>query len=104
MQRTPRVLIRRVRRLDLLNADLGTENEAKEFKKKRAKVNTSRKRRKPSSDAAFHFIAYVPIEGKVWQLNGLENHPVCIGKSSPSRTDRGTPANATQVRTKTRTG
>ena len=31
------------------------------------------------SDTSFHFIAFVPIDGKVWKLDGLERQPQSIG-------------------------
>ncbi|RIA92654.1 ubiquitin carboxyl-terminal hydrolase [Glomus cerebriforme] len=30
----------------------------------------------------YHYIAYVPIDGEVWQLDGLYPHPVSVGKYS----------------------
>lgn len=30
----------------------------------------------------FHFIAFVPVEGKVWKLDGLERQPQNLGKDS----------------------
>jgi ubiquitin carboxyl-terminal hydrolase L5 len=67
------------RRLDLLNADLVLAQEAKEAKKKKARP-AKRRKTKPSTDAAFHFIAYVPVGDEVYQLDGLEQAPACIGK------------------------
>jgi ubiquitin carboxyl-terminal hydrolase L5 len=67
------------RRLDLLNADLGLAQEANEAKKKKARP-AKRRKTKPSTDAAFHFIAYVPVGDEVYQLDGLEKAPACIGK------------------------
>lgn len=32
----------------------------------------------------FHFIAFVPVEGKVWKLDGLERQPQNLGKDSPT--------------------
>lgn len=40
------------------------------------------KRNKPEvdeSEAAFHFIAFVPIDGTVWKLDGLERQPQKMG-------------------------
>lgn len=67
------------RRLDLLNADLALAHEAKEAKKRKARP-AKRRKTKPSTDAAFHFIAYVPVGDEVYQLDGLEKAPACIGK------------------------
>ena len=68
------------RRLDLLNADLALSNEFDESKKKRGKSTArGKKKKKPQTEAAFHFIAYVPAHGQVWELDGLEEVPVCLG-------------------------
>lgn len=70
------------RRLDLLNADLALNNEFDESKKKRAKSaarSRTKKKKKPQTEAAFHFIAYVPAHGQVWELDGLNEEPVCLG-------------------------
>lgn len=86
------------RRLDLLNADLVLSNQVDslakqqqlEKRKKKKKNKSSRfrvakrqkKTKKPISDAAYHFIAYVPVNGKVYQLDGLEKAAVCVGTIS----------------------
>lgn len=33
----------------------------------------------PSDDSAFHFIAYMPIEDKVWKLDGMDRSPQQLG-------------------------
>jgi ubiquitin carboxyl-terminal hydrolase L5 len=30
-------------------------------------------------DAAFHFIAFIPISGEIWKLDGMNQHPVSLG-------------------------
>ena len=70
------------RRLDLLNADLMLLNEYDDSKKKRARFTKGRKQ-KSVTEAAFHFIAYVPTaDGKIWELDGLQSDPVCLGQYS----------------------
>lgn len=73
--------------MDLLNAALGLQNEA-DNKKKRARL-AKQKKKKPKrskaksdkdSSSAYHFIAFVPVGQRVWQLDGLTSTPVCIGK------------------------
>lgn len=80
------------RRLDLLNADLALANSAKEDESRKRKATSAatttarpakRRRTKPSTDAAFHFIAYVPVGDTVYQLDGLEKAPAVIGTVEP---------------------
>ncbi|CAG8480253.1 3454_t:CDS:2 [Scutellospora calospora] len=35
---------------------------------------------------AYHYIAYVPVDGEAWQLDGLYPHPVSLGKYSDEKT------------------
>ncbi|TVY43866.1 Ubiquitin carboxyl-terminal hydrolase isozyme L5 [Lachnellula occidentalis] len=73
------------RRMDMLNADLGLQNDFEKWEKskrnpKRKKVtNSNRKKKKDEEESGFHFIAYVPINGSVWRLDGLQRHPVNLG-------------------------
>lgn len=73
------------RRLDLLNAALSLQNEVD--KKKRYKSKNSRgkatkaKAGRSAADSTYHFIAFVPVGRKVWQLDGLKTTPICIGKN-----------------------
>jgi ubiquitin carboxyl-terminal hydrolase L5 len=62
------------RKLDMLNCDLHMKNTAKARKKgKGGKATTS------DSEAGFHFIAYVPIDGNIWKFDGLERQPQKLG-------------------------
>ncbi|KAH9890849.1 cysteine proteinase [Xylariomycetidae sp. FL2044] len=75
------------RRGDLLSEDLLLDNkfEAAERRKKRAvtkKVAPSRskqKKQKKQEDTAYHYIAYVEVGGQVWELDGFEAEPLCLG-------------------------
>ncbi|KAL2880878.1 hypothetical protein SGCOL_003905 [Colletotrichum sp. CLE4] len=75
------------RRMDHLNADLFLETEASESKKKKkttkrrgpAKKTKRTKKQKIDDESGFHFIAYVPANGSVWELDGLKTRPVCLG-------------------------
>jgi ubiquitin carboxyl-terminal hydrolase L5 len=60
----------------MMNIDLGMKQDAK---KKSAKEQFL-----DEEEAAFHFVAYVPIEGDVWKLDGLERQPKCLGMCSRS--------------------
>lgn len=71
------------RRIDLLNADLKLQNdfdEAKSARKSKKKAySRPRKKKSKVADSAFHFIAYVPVRDEVWELDGLEYRPLCLG-------------------------
>jgi ubiquitin carboxyl-terminal hydrolase L5 len=74
------------RRMDMLNADLALSNDFDKWQKSKKnlkKKNTNKvpkKRKKDDDEAAFHFIAYVPIHRSVWRLDGLQRQPVNLGK------------------------
>ena len=58
----------------MLNTDLLLKNEVTS--------NTKGKKRKADEDeseSGFHFIAFMPIEGQLWKLDGLERQPMCLG-------------------------
>lgn len=76
------------RPLDTLNADLALQNEYDDAKKKRGRLSLARKttKKKLDNDAAYHFVAYVSVDGQVWELDGLESKPVCIGMPVPLQT------------------
>lgn len=56
----------------MLNADLQLKNDALSRKKSKATGSGE-------DDAGFHFIAFVPVQGKVWKLDGLERQPQNLG-------------------------
>ena len=60
--------------MDMLNGDLALKNEAMASKKK------SRGGAANDDEAGFHFIAFVPIGGVVWQLDGLARQPRRLGR------------------------
>ncbi|KAL9123216.1 MAG: hypothetical protein Q9187_000233 [Circinaria calcarea] len=65
-----------VRKIDMLNGDLFLKNGATAGRRSKKKSQG----KNDSSDTSFHFIAFVPIDGKVWKLDGLERQPQSIGK------------------------
>lgn len=82
------------RRLELLNADLLLSNEydkcngvpkaaatpkAGGGKRKTKNQKQPRPKKKKPDDEACHYKAFVPLDGKVWILDGLEWNPVCLG-------------------------
>jgi ubiquitin carboxyl-terminal hydrolase L5 len=77
------------RRMDHLNADLALQNEVSDAGSKKAKTkSTSKKGKKKgqskvkaSEEYGFHFVAYVPAGGLVWELDGLKTRPLRLGKN-----------------------
>ncbi|OAA56960.1 ubiquitin carboxyl-terminal hydrolase [Niveomyces insectorum RCEF 264] len=79
------------RRLDMLMSDVALKwewTEAAKAKKttttakRKARQGGGRRKRRAGvadADAAFHFIAYVPIGQDVWELNGMQEKPLKIG-------------------------
>ncbi len=64
--------------MDMLNADLLLENEVTSAKGK----GKNRSGGEDENEAGFHFIAFMPIEGQLWKLDGLERQPMCLGRES----------------------
>lgn len=74
----------RCRKMDMLNIDLGLQNRYDDRRKPKAKPAVKKTKTVIEDDsvdeeAAFHFIAYVPIEGHVWKLDGLDRQPQKLG-------------------------
>lgn len=71
------------RRMDHLNADLCLENEVEDAAKNSASSSKARKRsnrrRQSTLEYGYHFIAYVPFDGHVWELDGLQSCPLKLG-------------------------
>lgn len=65
--------------MDMLAIDYALSKEVKDWRRER---EGKRKRRKvhEESEAAFHFVAYAPIDGEVWRLDGLQRYPVSLGR------------------------
>ncbi|RMJ25554.1 ubiquitin carboxyl-terminal hydrolase [Aspergillus sp. HF37] len=67
------------RKMDMLNSDLHLKNEA-ESKRSRSSKNGNDS--EDSEDGGFHFIAFVPVDGKIWKFDGLERQPQDLGEYS----------------------
>ncbi|KAK7935635.1 Ubiquitin carboxyl-terminal hydrolase 2 [Apiospora marii] len=102
------------RRIDLLSEDLLLDNKFEEWEKEQnrkalsatKKKSASRKtsgngnkkkpprKKKRDLDIANHYIAYVPMGGRVWELDGLEAKPLCHGTySNPESAEGGSEDN-----------
>jgi ubiquitin carboxyl-terminal hydrolase L5 len=79
------------RRMDMLSTDLYLSEQAAAEKPQRNRFDHARKQKKTlqkrtppklkkaDNNAAFHYNAYVPFEGRVWELDGLQQQPLCVG-------------------------
>lgn len=67
------------RRIDQLNADLSLENDTQDAAQSKARRGAKRKK-KAAVVYGFHFIAYVPCDGHVWELDGLQGSPLKLGR------------------------
>ena len=63
--------------MDMLVADLALKDETAAVKKKSKPVDTE-------EEPGFHFIAFIPSNGRVWKVDGYEPQPQHLGESSPS--------------------
>ncbi|EPE03369.1 ubiquitin carboxyl-terminal hydrolase [Ophiostoma piceae UAMH 11346] len=76
------------RRLDMLASDsklrANWQEKMSDMKKARKTVNKN-KAKFDEDDAAFHFIAYVPVGDDVWELNGMQEWPLKLRKSEQSK-------------------
>ena len=61
--------------MDIQNADLLLSNEVRNAQKE-----SHSNFRQGSNDTAFHFVAFMPIQDRLWKLDGLERQPLCLGQ------------------------
>ena len=64
-------------KMDMLSGDLHMKNEVS--------ISNGRKKGGPrckvdATEMAFHFNTFVPIDGTLWKLDGLERRPQSLGK------------------------
>lgn len=65
-----------LRKIDMLDADLQLKNDATPKKRRRQRAQVE------DDEAAFHFIAFVPVDSKLWKLDGLQPQPQDLGKNA----------------------
>ncbi|KAI1371013.1 cysteine proteinase [Hypoxylon crocopeplum] len=77
------------RRIDLVAEDLALDNKHEESLKKRKtqKKSARSSRKKASTETNYHYIAYVPANGQVWELDGFQTKPLCLGPAAESWLD-----------------
>ncbi|KAE8348083.1 ubiquitin carboxyl-terminal hydrolase [Aspergillus coremiiformis] len=66
------------RKMDMLNSDLQLKHESTSRRSRSSKSHHD----ETETDAGFHFIAFVPVLGKVWKFDGLERQPQVLGPCS----------------------
>ncbi|KFY26137.1 hypothetical protein V491_01456 [Pseudogymnoascus sp. VKM F-3775] len=64
------------RKMDMLNSDLFLSNDVTS----KAKLPGKTGKNDEQEEAGFHFISLVPIDGKLWKLDGLERQPMKLGE------------------------
>lgn len=70
--------------MDILNEDLSLVNDMKKVERaKNTKKKNTRKVKEEEDELGFHFLAYVPINGAVWKLDGLQRQPDNLGNLPP---------------------
>ncbi|TLD33531.1 hypothetical protein PspLS_01208 [Pyricularia sp. CBS 133598] len=68
------------RRLDLMDADLGMMNQWEERNKRQNKGKSGKRKRKAlDPDSAKHYVGYIPHDGQLWELDGLDGGVICLG-------------------------
>ncbi|PVH71847.1 cysteine proteinase [Cadophora sp. DSE1049] len=83
------------RKIDILNADLLLKHEYEKWVKSKKnskkapakKKSQAKKKKNKDEEEGYHFIAYVPIRGEVWRLDGLQREPVKLGDSGDNWID-----------------
>jgi len=70
--------------MDILIADLALAEEVAAWKREKKSKKTKKgikKKNKSDEELGFHFIAFVPINGIVWKLDGLQRQPINLGQA-----------------------
>lgn len=66
------------------------EKGEKSQKRKRGGIGPKKRKKKSAvadeEDNGFHFVAYVPANGAVWEMDGLQAQPGCLGRIAVDQT------------------
>lgn len=69
--------------MDVFNCDMVLKNEATAKRNQKSASKATAKSKDPDeSESAFHFIAFVPVNGRLWELDGLKRQPENLGEQS----------------------
>ena len=73
------------RTIEIQNADAILEEEMEKAKKKQKKKKKGGRKSKKTIDneAAYHFIAYLPVKQEIWKMDGLDSRPHNFGPCGP---------------------
>jgi len=71
------------RTVEIQNADAILEEEMEKAKKKQKKKGGRKSKKTIDSEAAYHFIAYLPVKREIWKMDGLDSRPHNFGPCGP---------------------
>lgn len=71
------------RTVEIQNADAFLEEEMEEAKKKQKKKGGRKSEKIIDGEAAYHFIAYLPVKREIWKMDGLNSQPQNLGPCGP---------------------
>ena len=66
--------------MDILSADLVLANEEAAAKSKRNGRKAKIKGEQIFEEPGYHFIAFLPVDGCLWKLDGLQPQPINLGE------------------------
>jgi ubiquitin carboxyl-terminal hydrolase L5 len=72
------------RTIEIQNTDAFLEEEMEKAKKKQKKSGGRKSKETIDSEAAYHFIAYLPVKREIWKMDGLDSRPHNLGPCGPN--------------------
>lgn len=67
------------RTIEIQNADAFLEEEMEKAKKKQKRKGGRKSKKTIDSEAAYHFVAYLPVKREIWKMDGLDSRPHNLG-------------------------